>query len=511
MPENLILNLVILAQIIKELFTSPGTGFIPGIKLGNFRYFFLAIFFLGSYAHSVALSESAIYFRCHSQFVRSRPPAGDELLASIKAGKLTATEACLQLLSESNLDHTGKPKKELQPDDRGLQILRTFQAFHMTWFPNKELVRQETEILTANIYDSNEMGYHLTFNLFGDDTSYSEIVTRPTSFRGVRYAPRPGTHLLEPDNDGRFPLLADKKWNLFTEDSLSKTWTPQFIETGKLVGLRPLTAEENYVRMSASKKKVPKGQKLEFSASASLGAGILGTAPYLLLNSHESTKFIDGGLVMHRGWSKAVFSDLLCRSLPVLRKEDVAYTIQKESHLPFRKSETCMQCHSTIDPAASTVRQVTVVKLLGVDKAVNSPRMMGMFDVTEAPEIELPDSDEQYYLRPPQGRLNFRNYKGELVDQKLSGLKDLGVALAQSDDLYLCAAKRYFEFMTGVNVEIGDFTTDDFANVSQEELGYRNFVINLGLNLKKHQSLKKMIQEIISSPIYRKSDYGIVL
>lgn len=474
-----------------------------------FKCFYLALFFiLGRHALATPLSESAIYFRCHSQFVRTRPAASDELLLLVKAGKLTASEACLQLLGESNLDQTGKPKKTLQPDDRALKVLRTFQAFHMTWFPNKEFVRQETEVLTSNLYDVNEMGYHLTFNLFGEGAKYSEVVTRPTSFRGLRYHTKPATNLIEPQSNGKFDPLSDSNWLLFQDDALSKLWTPQMIETGKLVGLAPLGANENLVRLSSSNKRMMKVQTREFSATSSQGAGVLGTAPYLLLNAHQNLKGSDGGLSMHRGWSKAVFSDLLCRSLPVLRKEDATLYVQKESLISFRKAESCMQCHSTLDPMASAVRNVAAMKLKGLKGEVFSPRTIAFFDVTEPAETELKDSDENFHLRPAQGLLYFRNYRGELVDQKISGISELGAALAKTDDLYLCAAKRYFEFMTGVDVEIGDFSTEAFVNASPDSLAYRNFVVSLGLNLKKNQSLKKMIQEIIESPFYRQSDYG---
>ena len=37
---------------------------------------------------------------------------------------------------------------------------------------------------------------------------------------------------------------------------------------------------------------------------------------------------------------------------------------------------------------------------------------------------------------------------------------------------------------------------------TDDEIQYRNLVIKLGKNLKKHQSLNKLIEEIVASPLY---------
>ncbi|MBT5094399.1 MAG: hypothetical protein HOM21_09170, partial [Halobacteriovoraceae bacterium] len=93
-------------------------------------------------------------------------------------------------------------------------------------------------------------------------------------------------------------------------------------------------------------------------------------------------------------------------------------------------------------------------------------------------------------------------------NEKLNNLKELGELLAGSDDLYVCAAKRYFQFFTGINIKIEDFSISE-GNASIEEQQYLRMIIGLGKSLKEHQSLAKLIESIIDSPTYKQRDYKI--
>jgi hypothetical protein len=464
-----------------------------------FKALFMFAFLSCSTSWGRPLSASAIYYRCHSQFVRKRPVSEDALLKSVKAGELTAVQACLKLLAEVNVNNSEKA------NERSLQILRTFQAFHMTWFPNKNFIKDETDNPTTDFYDANEMGYHLTSNLFAKNSKYSDVVTSKTSFRGIRQSSQKANYLIEPMGSDAYQSFKENVWALQTQDRNSPTlWNPQLIEFGALVGLRELKAGENQVRFFDGKRF------LDFSASATLGGGILGTIPYILLNSSQKDYYpSDGGLLAHRSWSKAVFADLLCRELPVVRKKDAAAFVQKESPLPFRKENTCMQCHSSMDPMAWTIRYAMNIRLDGKPgKNFLSPRSLALYPPEAPPETAMTSGDPQFHLRPPVGKLYFRTYQGELVDQKISGVQELGEALANLDDLYICAAKRYFEFMTGIEVKIFDFSSENSKTPPAKLLAYRNFVVSLGHSLKKTQSLKLLVQDILASPFYSQSDYG---
>ncbi|MGZ3726375.1 MAG: hypothetical protein ACXWQQ_11270 [Pseudobdellovibrio sp.] len=456
-------------------------------------------------ATAAVLSEEAIYFRCHSQFVRQRPSPTDSLLLKIKSKQINAEQACSELLNEAALDSDGGTKYKGEMNGRPYLILRNFQAFHASWFPNKVFLRQETEDTTANLYDSNEMAYHLTYNLFSEKTHYSDIVTRPNSFRALRFSSKKSEYFMDPlSGHEAYGSMNEKKWAYgFKQNNEEKIWNPKLVELGLLVGLQSIPPQENMIDYSYN------GQHLSFSTTASLGAGILGSASYLVLNSHNTELPTDGGLLMHRDWSKAVLSDLLCRSLPLIRREDAEGFVQKDSNIPFRKSSSCMQCHATIDPMAAIARHVMGIRTAGHSTDVFSPRAIAIFQNEKPPMPPVGDKYSDYHLQPNTGTLYFRNYRGELINKSVSDFQSLGQELAKQDDLYICAAKRYFEFMTGIDVQIGDFTSPDFNEADPSLLKYRNFVINLGLDLKKNQNLKTMIRQIVASDFYKQTDYGL--
>jgi hypothetical protein len=449
------------------------------------------------------LTQPEIFMRCYAQFVRTRPALADPLLLKVKTGQLKAIDACMQILSEVEVTPPRNISSQVNVDSRPFQVLRTFQALHMSWFPSKDFIRQETETPTTNFYDANEMGYHLTYSLFKNDVKFSDIVTRDKSFRGVRIPPVAPTYLVDPEGPGTYLKIDSRVWQIGDTKEKSVNWKPKLVEFGKLVGIVSMLDQENPIEYTDKQ-----GLRFQTDLSKSLGGGILGTVPFILLNTNlPQDQGSDNGMYMHRSWSKSVFSDLLCRSLPVLREEDVKSFVQEDSHLPFRKSTSCLQCHSTMDPMASVIRNTVDVRAGGVRDDIFSPRVLVTYPQALPSIPSVGGRDRDFYRRPPTGQLYYRTYKGELVNKSLQDVKDLGKALAQSEDLYVCAAKRYFEFLTGIDVQIGDFTEEPFSNIERKFVVYRKFVVEQGLELQKHQSLKKLIQSILSSPFYSQHDY----
>lgn len=76
--------------------------------------------------------------------------------------------------------------------------------------------------------------------------------------------------------------------------------------------------------------------------------------------------------------------------------------------------------------------------------------------------------------------------------------------MASGNDLYVCAAKRYFEFFTGINANLYDPGDSRNVALTPADQKYKNVVVQLGMNLKTHQSLRNLVKEIISSEIYQK-------
>ncbi len=393
------------------------------------------------------------YKRCYSQFIRERIPDNDRLLKSIEAKQMSGKEACLSLISFQN-------KK----------VLKTFQSFHRQWFPSYDLNIATQDYTATDFYDVNEMGYHLTNALFNSHTPFSFVVTNPESFSGVREAGLQPKYLFEDGLATTYERFGARIWNRGDENSL---WKPKLVEFGTLISLSSNSGGKNFLVKN----------KTEHDANKSLGAGVIGTIPYILMNSGQGEKVMDGGLKVHRRWSKSIISDLLCRDLPVVKKEDALSSVDKSSPIAFRRKVECMQCHVSMDNMAGVIRNV---ELYNTDKdGFLRNTLRGAF------VHKIESGSKKYFNQSTTGRVLFRNYRDELIDAKFSGIADVGTWISSLDDFYACSAKKYFSFLTGIDV--------DLMKTGEE----RDFVVRLGLNLKKHQSAKQLVSEIIESDYYK--------
>jgi hypothetical protein len=83
--------------------------------------------------------------------------------------------------------------------------------------------------------------------------------------------------------------------------------------------------------------------------------------------------------------------------------------------------------------------------------------------------------------------------------------------MAQTDDFYACAAKRYFQYFTGIQVSLYDRTNPANATfnekLSSEAKADREFVESLGTELRKTQSIRSVVKKIMGSPYYRETNY----
>ena len=183
--------------------------------------------------------------------------------------------------------------------------------------------------------------------------------------------------------------------------------------------------------------------------------------------------------------------------------EDSNPFVQKKSKIGFRKKEACMNCHHSIDNLSTVTRNLVQFNAGEVLGNAFTFRAIQEFPVKKRQKIGVRDFDLDFYQRPPAGLLTFRSLAGDLISKKLGSPSQLGTELAQLDDSYACAAKRYFNFFTGINVFLYDFNNFKVSEANQKYIIVRKFVLELGRKLKKHQSLHRTIEEIISSPYYK--------
>ena len=218
----------------------------------------------------------------------------------------------------------------------------------------------------------------------------------------------------------------------------------------------------------------------------------------------------DGGSRMYRRWGKHVVEDFLCRTQPTLRSYDVAYEVDTQSTIAFRKGSSCMACHATMDPIAGAARNLRFSFTHNTGLESTRVKYVGnRFPDMAAVNFPKDKPDANFYRRPADARLFYRSYNGDLVDESVTGLQSLGETIAQTNDFYVCAAKRYYQFLTGIEVTLADEGDVNTPVFKEGELNQRNKVIQLGMKLKEHQSIEKLIEEIISSKAFISPDKGV--
>lgn len=435
--------------------------------------------------------EIVRYTRCYAHLARTFVPKNDYRLERIKTKAVTGTEACMDLLESGEVNANGTVEKNGVISSESKAVLKTLYDFHRSWFPSYNfrtaIPLQECYQSTFYLYNYGEMALHLTNALFTKNVQFSSVVTNPTSFEPIRQ-----------DMSGGTTTVLDKVITPIKYQATSTAalvdFTPKFMTTGELIGFKKMETDT-----------LPDGVT---DYRASNGGGILGTVPYLMLNSGRgANETMDGGLKQYRRWSRAVLNDLLCRDVPAIRPIDALPYVNGSSTLTFRKGASCMQCHATMDPMAQVQRNRIFTGISKKCDATTAAYIQNV-PVTLAQEAGPVDVDANFQKRPPKGTFFFRGYDGTLHSPDVSDVSGLGEYLATTDDLYICAAKRYYQFLTGIDVPMFDPGDPNAPVLSAKEKTYHNIVINLGKDLKKTQNLEAMIKKIIGSGAYLRPGVG---
>jgi hypothetical protein len=110
----------------------------------------------------------------------------------------------------------------------------------------------------------------------------------------------------------------------------------------------------------------------------------------------------------------------------------------------------------------------------------------------------------------PKDGFFFSGHDGRLVNKKVENLDEAGAAIASEDEVYVCAAKRYFYYFTGIDVEVGDIgDPQNPITLDPYEAELREAIIQMGKSLKDHQDPRKTIRSILEHPSYWRSDFGV--
>jgi hypothetical protein len=514
------------------------------MKMRFHKDFFLLLWTVGllSLSAEAQLSNLQLYQRCYAHLT-GMSALTSPILSRIRANEVKAIESCIAHLMSSELRDDGSIDQNNQV---GAEVARQIYQIHRSWFKKASVmdseINRDFHYPTMDVYDVNEPALHLTRATLRPRTNIAEAITRPVSLEAIRIPARPQVryYLVNPatnayerrphplprvsqllNNDPRSDRnVVDFQTNL-TGDHFFPVGVPR-VQIGRLRGIRD--RDQNHIMHTMVLNPNSEGLEilnpgnppLGFPIFRNHGGGLIGSTPYLLTNfGHGYLYRANGSEKLTRKWSEAVMRDLMCRELPALRNEDAVRFLSSEGAAPqFRKSTQCLTCHATIDQMAMVTRNLMMASSGNRSFDTNIFPNYFVTLASQSPDLgphpqPWPEvNDVDFFRRVPQGRLYFRNYTGRLVDIPLGSLQELGQAIAQQDDYYICLASRYFEHFTGIKVHLKDPASRSESFYSDRRFRVLlDFVVDLGLDLKQHGSVKQTMSRILRSPFYLNPSY----
>ena len=446
-------------------------------------------------AHAETLSAEAIYYRCYAQLTGHRAADNDPMLAKLRAGQVKASDACMDLLDSAKLARSQNDYLKLAKNsEEGRAVLARMQELHTTFFAERTFNVPNVALAPIggllDVMDPGSSALYYTRALLGPNVQASSIVTYNRALRPFRTDMNPAKGLFRKVNRGGFYY--------------TNGW--RFAPQGELLGLEEMPG--------GSEKLTGPGVSIDISRT--LGGGFLGSGAYLMQSVNDDFEFETNVAKMPRRWATAVFRDVLCREFPVVRLEDAKSFVRPQSPLPFRQEQACNQCHSSMDRIGSVLRNFHYSYF--DNKALIPPDKRGAmffktFAADKPAEAGWPDrQDNDFKNRPTRGTLYFRSATdGSLEKPTISSVHDLGQKMAAQDDFYLCIANRYYDYFTAKGIKLddakvlNDLAAKDKTGALKKRL---DTVKTLARELKKTQSLRGLVEDIIRSPEYSDSAFG---
>ncbi len=473
-------------------------------------------------------------------------PLNNVLLAQVKSGQVLAIDACMNLFSKAVLGANNQLSQG-HADSEAVAVLNTFNNFHRSWFSATKIEDiidhgPDTGAGTADIYDAGEPALSLTYHLFKANTKYQDVLTDSFGFIGLREenlsiknllgytASIPnrrlyGNNATLDQNSILFRqagLPPNLKNTFLGNTSTNTSFIMPRIQVGDLVGVAPQTQVVTIPNVAMTPLgalrfgETEPGLNFSYNFYSSFGGGVLGQPIYLMLNlGHPKGTTMTGAEKLPRRWVLNSMQTFLCSQFPTLRESDIKNYIDVAGTAPFRKSMSCLQCHATMDQAATTARNI-VAAGSEYNGFANEPGKTT--DTLTSYRAELPafagwssSAVPNFHRQVPTGKLFFRSITGEIINQSVTGIAQLGLAMANTDDYYQCAAKHYFEFFTGISVSLYDRSDPRFASInsslSAKDVVDRKFIETLAGHLRSSQSLSQLIKDIISSDYYQTTNF----
>lgn len=499
-----------------------------------FKFFIRTLPLIFVSLNSWALSEAEIYQRCYIHLTGRPVPLKSDVLKKVKNGQALALPSCFDLLDQVSLSGNGSLKNKTP---EALKILNNFYDLHRTWFAANTVDQmgfsKEFGTGTEDIYDSTQPALAITKSLFDEQGQYKNVVTANKEVRALREenaAVRakigwavnfPGRRWYgnNPNFDANKFVFRDPENRPWDNGGNSPVYELPKVTIGELVGITDETQQfilpnfnlKPLANPDRNGNNEPNMQR-NWNIFENWGGGVIGSPIYFMLNYGQDMGVpANGTTKLARRWSQANFNSLLCRTLPSLRETDVRQFLDEQSDAPFRRATSCLQCHASMDQMAYTARNV----ILGQSdffenfNLTKTTILAGRYNAINESVLGWPSTvTPDFHIQKPNGKLFFRSFNGELINKSVSGFQQLGEAVASTNDYYMCAVKKYYQYLTGINVPLYDWT--DPANsalnksLSAEDKSRRIQLQEWAAELKQSQSLKQVIKKIMSSEDYQK-------
>lgn len=479
---------------------------------------FAIVTLAASVSHSETLTPVELYKRCYIRMVRQVPVESDSLLLAVKAGTKKPEDACVELFDRAQFTTAGVLKNRTNPEAQA--ILKTFHNLHASWFQSKTY---SATVASYIIHDLEEPPLYFTRAAFLPNTNISTVLTHNTGLMGVRDQKNPINPFLAQrlmTYPAGFPFSSETNliisYTHITYDSATKKFVSagvkplvrnsnQIVMTGDLVGVQAALSVRFPSFRSVSNASADVIESVlknmtNFDANGHFGGGVIGSQGFLLNNTNlNANQLPNEYALINRRLTTRVFEDLLCHQLPTLTDADIAAEVLPKSSHTFQQTSSCMRCHSSIDGMGYGFRNM--VNVVSSANPTETGQQVGL-PIQSFTALTPVSGATTFAVTTPEGRLHYRELvSGVKRDSKFTSLAQLGSVLASHSDLYTCAAKRYYQFFTGVNVDLSKAATDKLDKFHQDQ------VIALGKSLKTSQKVRSLLKEIFSSQAFQQRDY----
>ena len=478
-------------------------------------------------ARAQDLNQRQIYERCSAKLVRqTADPGTDPIYRQVIAGRITGVEGCKQLLrlarfpsGTNRIANFGSGADNEAKRQLALRVIASMHDFHNSWFTAKQYESGKNACydgITMGTTDPQTPALYLTRALFSPAHNYDSILTGNATPKAIRQVANPNKVIFNPviDKAKGSPEITSET---FTSYGGSANLT--FVSNGPLEGVETWASGLTIRSPAAFEPDADSEESLPTTINGRhhSGGGILGSQAYLLNNLDDMASTLPDLEKTHRIWAKNVYQDILCRSLPVLRDSDVTGLVSTStSALAFRKDKACVQCHASMDTMAGFIRNQRLVRTgtcqtntgqnpWRFNQMTLIPQSWSASDNFAWPAVKTPG----YRKNKPQGWLYFLNYNNQIVLKKVEGLEQLAAEIKALPDFYMCAAQRYYEYFTGIKVDLAPRTT-----MTCDEEFYRDQVISLGAKLRTaNANFNKdpllLVEAILSSAEFKKRDFMV--